>query len=314
MQKIRDLVALYSTKSLPKSVRIVEMGPRDGLQSEKNIVPTDTKVEFINRLSECGYKNIEVTSFVSPKWVPQMADNSQVFQRISKHPGIVYSGLTPNFKGYESARLSGVPEIAIFASASEGFSMKNINCSIKESIERFRPVMKEAYMDSVKVRGYISCVMGCPYDGDIDPQRVRNVALKLKEIGCYEISLGDTIGVGTVRKTKEMIEAVLKDLSPNEVAVHFHDTFGRALQNILTAMEYGINIIDSSIGSLGGCPYADGATGNVSTEDVVYLMQQLNIETGINLSRLCQTANWICRTTQIPNRSIYQEHNMTNAS
>ena len=237
-----------------------------------------------------------------------MADNSEVFQRIAKKPEISYSALTPNFKGYEAARKVGVEEVAIFTSASEGFCQKNINCSVEESIERFKPIMRQAYFDSVKVRGYISCVMGCPYDGEIDPEIVRNVALKLKEIGCYEISLGDTIGVGTMRKTKDLIETVLKDLSADEIAVHFHNTFGRAVENILTAMEYGVHIIDSSVGSLGGCPYADGATGNVSTEDLVFVLNSLGINTGLNLTKLCQTAKWITKTSGIPNRSVYQEH------
>lgn len=309
MKKLTDLVAFFSTKTLPKSVRIVEMGPRDGLQSEKAIVSADTKVDFINKLSNCGYQHIEVTSFVSPKWVPQMADNSEVYQRIYKRPGITYSALTPNTKGYESAKLAGVSEIAIFASASEAFSQKNINCSVKESVDRFRQVMRYAYQDSIKVRGYISCVMGCPYEGEVSPQAVRNLALQLKEIGCYEISLGDTIGIGTIRKTKALIEAVRMDIPIEEIAVHFHNTYGRGIENILTALEYGVSVVDSSIGSLGGCPYAEGATGNVSTEDTAFVLKELGVQTGLDLSELCRTANWICQTTGIPNKSVYQEHN-----
>lgn len=308
MQKFREIVLHYSKKSLPKQVTIVEMGPRDGLQNEKEIIPTDTKVEFINKLSDCGYKRIEVTSFVSAKWVPQMGDNSELYQRIQKRPGVVYSALIPNMKGYEVAKTVGVSEIAVFTSVSETFNQKNINCSIEDSFNRFRPIMRQAYMDSIKVRGYISCAMGCPYEGDIDPQSVRDLAYKLKEIGCYEISLGDTIGVGTMKKTRELIEAVLMDLSPDEIAVHFHNTYGRAIENILTAMEYGIHIIDSSVASLGGCPYAEGATGNVSTEDVLFVLHQLGIDTGISLPKVCQTANWISETGNIINRSIYQEH------
>lgn len=307
MQKIHNLISLYSQKQLPKTAKIVEMGPRDGLQSEKNIVKSDVKVEFINRLSNCGYQGIEVTSFVSPKWVPQMGDNAEVFQRIYKKPGVTYSALTPNNRGYQDALKVGVQEVAIFASASEGFSQKNINCSIEESLNKFRPIMHAAYMDNVKVRGYVSCVFGCPYDGETDPEQVRNVALKLKEMGCYEISLGDTIGTGTPQKTRILLEALFNDLDKSEIAVHFHNTFDRALGNILTALEMGVNTIDSSVGSLGGCPYADGATGNVSTEDVLYLLRGLGIETGINLSEVCKVANWICRTTGIPNRSSYKE-------
>ncbi|OMJ75288.1 hypothetical protein SteCoe_25604 [Stentor coeruleus] len=308
MQKFREIISHYSSRTLPKAIRIVEMGPRDGLQSEKKILPSDIKVEFINRLSECGYKNIEVTSFVSPKWVPQMGDNLEVFQRIYKKPGVTYSALTPNVKGYESAKSVGVPEVAIFASASEGFSQKNINCSIEESIQRFRSIMHSAYIDKIRVRGYISCVFGCPYDGEISPEAVRSVALKLKEIGCYEISLGDTIGIGTPTKTKALIESVLYDLAPSEVAVHFHNTFDRALENIFTALEMGITTVDSSIASLGGCPYADGATGNVSTEDVAFLCQELGIETGLDINALCRTANWMSKISGIPNRSVYQIH------
>jgi hydroxymethylglutaryl-CoA lyase len=308
MQKIRDIISIYSSKILPRQVRIVEMGPRDGLQSEKALVSSDVKVEFINRLSECGYSGIEVTSFVSPKWVPQMGDNAEVFQRIYKKPGVVYSALTPNLKGYEAARKVGVEEVAIFASASEGFSQKNINCSVEESILRFRPIMREAYLDKVRVRGYVSCVFGCPYDGDIEPEQVRRVALQLKEIGCYEVSLGDTIGVGTVLKTQRLLQAVLHDVDKKEVAVHFHNTYNRALENIMAALEMGVTTVDSSVSSLGGCPYANGATGNVSTEDVVFLLHSLGIETGLNLGEICKTANWISGMTGIQNRSIYQEH------
>ena len=308
MKKIRDLISLYSTKSLPRSVRIVEMGPRDGLQGEKPLVPSPTKIQFIDKLSNCGFQNIEVASFVYKRLVPQLADNSEVYKGIFKKPGITYSAFIPNYKGYTSARLAGVNEVAIFTSASEGFNFKNENCSISEGIHRFIPVMYEAFRDNVKVRGYVSCVMGCPYDGDISPLDVRDVALKLKEIGCYEISLEDTIGIGTPRKTREMIEAVLKDLEPSEVAVHFHNTYGRALENILVAMEMGVRVIDSSVASIGACPYAEGVTGNMSTEDLVVLMKGLGVETGIDISELCRTANWICGETGIPNRSVYQEH------
>lgn len=307
MQKLNNLVSAFRGKKLPKSVKIVEMGPRDGLQSEKTLVKSDIKVEFINRLSKCGFQGIEVTSFVSPKWVPQMGDNSEVFQRVHKTPGVTYSALTPNLKGYESALKVGAQEVAIFASASEGFSQKNINCSIDESLDRFRQVMQSAYRDKVKVRGYVSCVFACPYDGDITPEQVRRVAYKLKEIGCYEISLGDTIGVGTPPKTASLLQSVLSDLPADEVAVHFHNTFDRAIGNILTALEMGVQVIDSSVASLGGCPYAEGATGNVSTEDVVYVLHQLGVETGLDLKEICRTANWISKVTGIPNRSAYQE-------
>jgi isopropylmalate/homocitrate/citramalate synthase len=305
MQKLQNLVAAFKGKNLPSFVKIVEMGPRDGLQSEKTLVKSDVKVEFINKLSACGYKGIEVTSFVSPKWVPQMGDNSEVFQRVFKKPGVTYSALTPNFKGYESAMKVGVQEVAIFASASEGFSQKNINCSIDDSFDRFRPIMQAAYRDKVKVRGYVSCVFACPYDGDIEVEKTRSVALKLKEMGCYEVSLGDTIGVGTPGKTAALLKAILNDLKPSEVAVHFHNTFDRAVGNILTALEMGIHVVDSSVGSLGGCPYADGATGNVSTEDVVFVLHQLGVDTGLDLKEICRTANWITKVTGIPNRSSY---------
>mmetsp|Transcript_7540 Transcript_7540/g.11096 ORF Transcript_7540/g.11096 Transcript_7540/m.11096 type:complete len:309 (+) Transcript_7540:2460-3386(+) len=306
MQGLRELASRFAQISKPNFVKVVEMGPRDGLQNESNIVPTATKVEFINRLSECGYKAVEVTSFVSKKWVPQMGDNSEVFSQIQKKPGVSYPVLTPNLKGYEAARSVGAQEVAIFAAASEGFSKKNINCSIEESLDRFQPVMHYAYKDGVKVRGYVSCVMGCPIQGEVDPESVRYVAKRLHEMGCYEISLGDTIGVGTPELTEEMLYSVMHDIPASQLAVHFHNTHGRAIENILTALNRGISVVDSSIASLGGCPYAPGATGNVSTEDVAFVLSELSIETGLDTQKLLETAKWVSEQLGRDNRSIYQ--------
>lgn len=306
MKALREIVQQYKGRNYPTFVTIKEMGPRDGLQNEKNVVPTDIKVEFINRLSQCGYKSIEVTSFVSPKAIPQMGDNSHVFETIEKHQNISYPVLTPNLKGYDAAMKAGAREVAVFTAASESFVEKNINCKIEESIMRFWPVMEKAYNDGVMVRGYVSCVMGCPFEGDIDPAAVRNVAKRLFEIGCYEISLGDTIGTGTPNKTRAMLHAVLQDIPPDKIALHFHNTYNSAIQNILTGLEMGVTVVDSSIASLGGCPYAPGATGNVSTEDVVYVLSELGIDTGLDLRRLEETANWICSSINRENKSKYR--------
>lgn len=308
MRKLSNIVtrAREASLSLPSAVSIVEVGPRDGLQNEKEILPTEVKIEFINRLSECGFRSVEVTSFVSPKWVPQMGDNSSVYQGITKKPGVSYPVLTPNYKGYQSAKEAGCDEVAIFAAASESFSQRNINCSIKESLLRFQPIMSEAYREGVKVRGYVSCVLGCPYEGEIDPEAVRYVAKRLHDMGCYEVSLGDTIGIGTPQSTEDMLRAVLYDIPADKLAVHFHNTYGRALENILKACTMGISVIDSSVASLGGCPYAKGATGNVSSEDVVYLLEQLGVSTGVNLERLSETAEWICEQLARQNRSEYR--------
>lgn len=289
--------------NLPKFVKLVEVGPRDGLQNEKKILNTTVKVEFINRLSDCGYKTIEVTSFVSPKWIPQMADHREVFQAIKKKAGISYPVLVPNEQGLMAALEVGVKEIAIFTAASETFTKKNINCTIEESFERFAPIMAIAKKENINVRGYVSCVLGCPYEGEIKPQAVANVAKRLFEIGCYEVSLGDTIGVGTPLKTQNMIDAVAKHVPIKHLAGHFHDTYGQALANIFAALQLGISVFDSSIAGLGGCPYARGATGNVATEDVLYLLNGLNIETGINLEKLIAVDNFICKELARPTRS-----------
>jgi len=275
-------------------VRIVEVGPRDGLQNEPNQVPTAVKLELIERLADAGLPAVEATAFVSPKWVPQMADHTEVLERIRRKPGVAYPVLTPNLKGFEAARAAGATEVAVFAAASEAFSKKNINCTIDESLERFRPLAMEAKKHNIKVRGYVSCVLGCPYEGNVRPERVADVAAALHQMGCYEVSLGDTIGVGTPGKTKVMIEACARRMPLEQLAGHFHDTYGQALANIYASLEAGVATFDSSIAGLGGCPYAKGASGNVATEDVVYLLQGLGIETGIDLDKLVAIGRWIC--------------------
>jgi hydroxymethylglutaryl-CoA lyase len=280
--------------SLPKRVRIVEVGPRDGLQNEKQEVPTAVKLELIERLAEAGLPAVEATAFVSPKWIPQMADHIEVLERIRRKPGVDYPVLTPNLKGFEAARAAGATEVAIFGAASEAFSKKNINCSIAESLERFRPVADAARKSNIKVRGYISCVVGCPYEGDIKPEKVAEVAGALYDMGCYEVSLGDTIGVGTPAKTQAMIEACARRVPIGKLAGHYHDTYGQALANIYASLELGVATFDSSVAGLGGCPYAAGASGNVATEDVVYMLNGLGIETGVDLERLVGIGQWIC--------------------
>jgi hydroxymethylglutaryl-CoA lyase len=280
--------------NLPKRVRIVEVGPRDGLQNEKREVPTQTKLELIERLADAGLPAVEATAFVSPKWIPQMADHTEVLERIRRKPGVDYPVLTPNLKGFEAARRAGATEVAIFGAASEAFSKKNINCSIAESLERFKPVADAARKADIKVRGYISCVVGCPYEGEIAPAKVAEVASALLDMGCYEISLGDTIGVGTPAKTQAMIEACAKRVPVAKLAGHYHDTYGQALANIYASLELGVSTFDSSVAGLGGCPYAAGASGNVATEDVVYLLDGLGIETGIDLDRVVSIGEWIC--------------------
>ncbi|GAC19834.1 hydroxymethylglutaryl-CoA lyase [Paraglaciecola arctica] len=273
---------------LPKSVKIVEVGPRDGLQNEQGLVPLAAKVTLVEQLAEAGCSVIETGSFVSPKWVPQMADSAAVFQQIKRQSNVRYTALTPNLRGLEAAIEAQVDEVAVFAAASEAFSQKNINCSIAESLERFMPVMELAQKHHLPVRGYVSCVLGCPYEGHVTPQKVAEVSHQLLEMGCYEISLGDTIGVGTPVKTQQMLEAVLSCIPANKLAVHFHDTYGQALVNILIALQQGISVVDSAVSGLGGCPYAKGASGNVATEDLVYMLDGMNIETGINLKKLTQ--------------------------
>jgi isopropylmalate/homocitrate/citramalate synthase len=275
-------------------VRIVEVGPRDGLQNEPREVPTAIKVELIERLADAGLPSVEATAFVSPKWVPQMADHAEVLERVRRRPGVSYPVLTPNLKGFEAARAAGATEVAVFGAASEAFSRRNINCSIAESLERFRPVVAEAKKHGIRVRGYVSCVLGCPYEGEVDPGRVAEVAGALHEMGCYEISLGDTIGVGTPGKTRAMIEACARRVPLERLAGHYHDTYGQALANIYASLELGVSTFDSSIAGLGGCPYAAGASGNVATEDVVYMLNGLGAQTGVDLKALVGIGRWIC--------------------
>ena len=271
---------------LPAAVRIVEVGPRDGLQNEATIVPLAAKVALIEALVEAGLKTVESGSFVSPKWVPQMADTAEVMAAITRRPGVSYPVLVPNLKGLEGALAAGVDEIAVFGAASESFSRKNINCTIAESLGRFRPVIEAALARNIRVRGYISCVLGCPYEGAVAPAAVAAVAKALFDMGCYEISLGDTIGTGTPLKAQAMIRAVAAAVPIEKLAVHFHDTWGQALANILACLELGVAVVDSAVAGLGGCPYAKGATGNVATEDVVYMLDGMGIATGVDLAKL----------------------------
>ncbi|XP_021950591.1 hydroxymethylglutaryl-CoA lyase, mitochondrial isoform X3 [Folsomia candida] len=289
--------------SYPKKVRIVEVGPRDGLQNEKVLVPAADKVEFINRLSQTGLQTIEVTSFVSPKWVPQMGDHNEVFTGIEKKTGVSYPVLVPNVKGLHSALKVGAKEVAIFGAASETFSKKNINCTISESLQRFSEVVNEAKKENLKVRGYVSCVCGCPYEGAIAPNAVAKLAKEMYDMGCYEISLGDTIGVGTPGTMRAVLEEVLKVLPVEVVAVHCHDTYGQALVNIITALEMGVSVVDSSVAGLGGCPYAKGASGNVATEDVVYMLQGMQIDTGVDFQKLLSASEFICTVLNRPTNS-----------
>ena len=278
---------------LPTQVKIVEVGPRDGLQNEKQQLSTDTKIELIHRLGETGLKVIEATAFISPKCVSQMADNAEVMTKIKRQPAVVYPVLVPNEKGLQAALAAGAKEVAVFTAASEAFSQKNISCGITESLNRFRPLIETAKEAGVLVRGYVSCVLGCPYQGEVSPLVVADVAWALYELGCYEISLGDTIGSGTPGKTRLMIEAVAKRVPMKKIAGHYHDTYGMAIANIYASLEIGVSTFDASIAGLGGCPYAAGASGNVATEDVVWLMHGLGIETGIDLGKLAKTSAWI---------------------
>lgn len=278
----------------PKSVRLVEVGPRDGLQNEKQPISVADKVRLVDDLTAAGLRYIEVGSFVSPKWVPQMAGSAEVFAGIQRQPGITYAALTPNLKGFEAALEARVEEVAVFAAASESFSQKNINCSTAESLQRFVPLMEAAKAANVRVRGYVSCVLGCPYDGEVAPEQVASVARELYSMGCYEVSLGDTIGTGTAGKTRAMIEVVGRDIPRDRLAGHFHDTYGQALPNIYASLLEGISVFDSSVAGLGGCPYAKGATGNIATEDVLYLLQGLGIETGVDMDKLIAAGQRIC--------------------
>ena len=289
--------------NLPHHVRLVEVGPRDGLQNEKQPISVADKVRLADDLSAAGLSYIEVGSFVSPKWVPQMAGSAEVFAQIQRKPGVVYGALTPNLKGFEAAVEAGVKEVAVFAAASEAFSQKNINCSIAESLQRFVPVMEAAKSHGITVRGYVSCVLGCPYEGEVAPEQVAAVARELMAMGCYEVSLGDTIGTGTAGKTRTLFEVVGRDIPRNKLAGHFHDTYGQALANIYASLLEGIAVFDSSIAGLGGCPYAKGATGNVATEDVLYLLNGLGIATGIDMDKLIAAGQRICEVLGKPNGS-----------
>ncbi|GGD74138.1 hydroxymethylglutaryl-CoA lyase [Lacimicrobium alkaliphilum] len=277
----------------PKKVKIIEVGPRDGLQNEKGQIALADKVALVENLADAGLNIVESGSFVSPKWVPQMADSSEVFAAISRKAGVTYSALTPNLKGFEAALAAKADEVAIFGAASESFTQKNINCSISESLERFAPVMQAAQANNIPVRGYVSCVLGCPYEGEISADKVAEVSDRLLQMGCYEISLGDTIGVGTPVKTAHMLDTVSRMVPKTQLAVHFHDTYGQALANILIALQQGISVVDSAVAGIGGCPYAKGASGNVATEDVVYMLQGMGIETGIDLNKLIQAGEQI---------------------
>ncbi len=279
--------------SLPAKVKIVEVGPRDGLQNEKQIIPAEVKIELIKRLTDAGLSVIESGSFVSPKWVPQMAGSDKVLAGITRKAGVSYPALVPNIKGLEHAIAADVEEIAVFGAASETFSLKNINCSREDSLRRFQTVCEAALDRGMRIRGYISCVLGCPYEGDVNPDTVAELAQKLLHMGCYEISLGDTIGVGTPLKAAHLLETVAAKVGMDKLAIHFHDTYGQALANIYACLELGVSVIDSSIAGLGGCPYATGASGNVASEDVVYMLDGLGIETGIDLEKLIDTGWYI---------------------
>jgi hydroxymethylglutaryl-CoA lyase len=290
-----------TTMSLPRQVKIVEVGPRDGLQNEKQVVPTATKIELIERLAEAGLAVIEATSFVSPKWVPQMGDNAAVLAGIKRRPGVTYGVLTPNLQGFDGAVAAQADEVAIFAAASEGFSKKNINCSIAESLKRFEPVVAAASALEIPVRGYVSCVVGCPYEGAVAPEQAAAVARTLFEMGCYEVSLGDTIGVGNPASVQRLIEACARQIPLERLAGHYHDTYGMAIANIHASLQLGVATFDASVAGLGGCPYARGASGNVATEDVVYLLHGLGIETGIDLAKLALVGDWISHAINRPN-------------
>lgn len=292
------------SSSMPKSVRIVEVGPRDGLQNEPGeIIPTEVKVELIDRLADAGLSYIEAASFVSPKWVPQMGDASAVMAGITRKSGVTYAALSPNMKGLEAAIAAGADEVAVFSAASEAFTQKNINCSIKESLDRFVPVIETAKENNIRVRGYVSTVLGCPYNGEIAPDQVASVSRDMLDMGCYEISLGDTIGVGTPLKAKKMLEAVEQKVPLGQLAAHFHNTYGQALANLYAVIEEGVSVVDTSVAGLGGCPYAKGASGNVATEDVLYMLNGLGIETGIDLQKLIEVSKWITAVLQRPNGS-----------
>lgn len=284
---------MSSSIRLPKRVRIVEVGPRDGLQNEKQLVSTEVKLELIHRLGLAGLSAIEATAFVSPKWVPQMADHSEVLKRLVRLPNVKYAVLTPNLKGFEAAVEAGATEVAVFAAASESFSQKNINCSIADSLKRFEPIMAQAKTHGIQVRGYVSCVMGCPYEGDVPAQAVAKVAHSLLDMGCYEISLGDTIGTGNPLKTRAMLEHTMKHVPVERLAGHYHDTYGTAIANVFASLEFGVSVFDTSVAGLGGCPYAQGASGNLASERLVCFLHDLGLETNVNLDALREVAQWV---------------------
>ena len=292
-----------SEPSMPRAVRLCEVGPRDGLQNEKALVPTDVKVTLIDRLTDAGFAAIEATSFVSPKWVPQMADAADVMRRIHRKQGVRYPVLTPNMKGFEAARAAGCDEVAVFVAATESFSRRNINCSIAESLERAQPVFEAARTSNIRVRGYISVVLGCPYEGDVDPAAVTRIAGELHRMGAYEVSLGDTIGTGTAGRTQSLFRQVATRVPIAALAGHFHDTYGQALTNIYAALELGVATFDCSVAGLGGCPYAKGATGNVASEDVVYLLEGLGVQTGVDMAKLRDAGRYISNFLQRPTNS-----------
>ncbi|HVL75927.1 MAG TPA: hydroxymethylglutaryl-CoA lyase [Noviherbaspirillum sp.] len=281
--------------TLPTKVKLVEVGPRDGLQNEKETIPAEVKIELVDRLTDAGFSNIEAASFVSPKWVPQMATSAEVMEKITRKPGVIYSALTPNMKGFEAALAAKADEVVIFGAASEAFSQKNINCSIAESIERFREVAEAAKRNNIRLRGSISCTMGCPYQGEVPLDAVADVVRRMRDLGCDEIDIADTIGVGTPRKVQAVMERAAREIPIAQLSGHFHDTYGQALANIYASMEVGVSIFHSSVAGLGGCPYAKGATGNVSTEDVLYMMNGLGIETGIDLDKVVDAGQFISR-------------------
>lgn len=279
--------------NMPSRVRLVEVAPRDGLQNERHPVEVSQKIQLVNALSAAGLEYVEVGSFVSPKWVPQMAGSGDVLTGITRKAGVTYAVLTPNMRGFEDALVAGAQEVAVFAAASESFSQQNINCSISESLARFVPIMAAARKEGTRVRGYVSCVLGCPYDGMVNPEQVMAVARELRDMGCYEVSLGDTIGVGTAKATRTLIDVVGRQVPREFLAGHFHDTYGQALTNIYASLQEGIAVFDSSVAGLGGCPYAKGASGNVATEDVVYLLDGLGIETGVDLNKVAEAGRAI---------------------
>jgi hydroxymethylglutaryl-CoA lyase len=299
--------------TLPSSVQLVEVGPRDGLQNQKQTIALAAKVQLIDDLADAGHTVIEAGSFVNPKWVPQMADSEQVFNGITRRTGVRYCALTPNLQGFERALAAGADEVAIFAAASETFSHKNINCSISDSLQRYQQLMDAARQHNIAVRGYVSCVLGCPYEGDVAPMAVAEVTGKLLEMGCYEVSLGDTIGVGSAGGMQRLLDELLVRFKPEDLAVHCHDTYGQALSNILVALQHGVATVDASVAGLGGCPYAPGASGNVATEDVVYMLHGMGIETGLDLDKLIAAGSRISATLGRENASAVARARLAHA-